>query len=164
MARLGAGPFHSLPPLKARSGVRGNLWGVNGFLLGEALTPGPHACSKRITFQHAFELAKKPTRKKPQGVKRSKALKGKFKKTKVLQNTNKEQMEAIREQDRADTQVLERKEANRLRMRILRRSRTKAGLCKDCGKTASILGQVRCETCRDKHRADLRRRKAGTPS
>ncbi len=69
--------------------------------MGNALTPGPSACSKRITFQHSFELGKAKPSKNPKKVNNPKPYQRKVKKTKVTPKTTKEKLEAIRDRDRA---------------------------------------------------------------
>ena len=123
--------------------------------LGDALTPGPSQYSERIIFHHTFDLATPSTKK---GSKRNKKSEPgrKPKPQKAIEPTV-PRPDKVKRPKRTHE---EKKEYQRLYAAEERRRRKEAGLCKDCGKTSSIQGQVRCETCRDKHRQSLRRSSA----
>ena len=130
----------------------------------EGLTPGPHPCSKRITFQHTFQLeqsepkTKKATKPKPRKPKPKDP-----RKPRVPTKTVEERIKSRQEYERARTQNPERKEAARVQARKVLRERKEKGQCRGCS-NPPIPGQTRCEACRDKHRVsrqkyDAKRRK-----
>ena len=112
----------------------------------------PHPCSKRIIFQHTFELTRPEPKEKPRKIRKPQPKKPKVREPRVPTKTPEEQREARRVYDQARNQQSERKKAARLQAQKDRRERKAAGQCKTCPNPA-IPGQTRCEACRDKHRA-----------
>ena len=98
---------------------------------------------------------KKTTLEKPE----SKPKQPKPWKPKDAKKTVEERLETRREYDRARNQAPERKAYDREQQKRVQAKKAELGLCRDCG-NAPIKGQARCEACRDKHRADGRRRNA----
>ena len=80
-------------------------------------------------------------------------------KPKVSKTITQERLEARRQYEIARSQTPERKTYQLELHRKNYAKRVDLGLCRDCGKLP-IEGQTRCEACRDKHKADGRRRNA----
>ena len=98
------------------------------------------------TFQQTFKLTKprkgaKPNPRKP-----------KAETPRVPTKTVEGLIESRRQSDRTRAQTDERKKFQRLYKQQVRQERKAAGLCRDCS-NKPITGQIRCEVCRDKHRA-----------
>ncbi len=125
----------------------------NRLITADVLTPGPSSCSKRITFQHTFQLEKPEPQKKSEKVRKPKSKKPRVRQPRVPTKTAEEQREARCVYEQARRQKPERKEAMRLHAKKLREERKKTGQCRVCSNQA-IPGQTRCEICRDKHRAN----------
>ena len=119
------------------------------------------------TFQHTIDLRKPKSRKSKVKTTRTGQPKPRARKQPkpspktVSQRTPLSPEEkALRQKayDAVRSKTPERREQKRLRAQEQRRQAGELGLCRDCPNPAK-LGQTRCETCAEKHRASRRRAK-----
>ena len=101
-----------------------------------------------LTEERTVEL----TKPKPRKTTNPNLRKPKTRKPRVPTKTAEERIESRREYEQTRSQTAERKELQRLKAQRVRQERKASGLCRDCSNQA-MTGQIRCEVCRDRHRA-----------